>query len=118
MKLLRVLRVARILRFTVALRELVTGIVSTIHLVAHSIVLLTLVVYIFATFFTSLFDLEDASRLSELKPFFGSIGESSMTLIQTMFGGFSWREVALPLRSVGVVYEVAFLVFVMITIFT
>lgn len=118
MKLLRVLRVLKILQFTMALRQLIHGITVALRSLGWATVLLAVLVYIFAVFFTSAMQLHEPDIYAKLEPFFGSIGDASMLLVQSMFGGHSWREVALLLREAGLLYEVAFLIYIAITMLT
>lgn len=117
-KLLRVLRVARIIHFTAAFRQFMHSTVVALKLLIWALVLLGLVVYMFAVFFTSAVNFEHPEWGETLRVYFGSVGDSAMTLCQSILGGLSWREAVLPLRYSDGLYELVFLLYFCISYLT
>lgn len=86
------------------------------RLLMWTLVLLGVMVYVFATFFTgSVGLLEQDEVAGPLRVYYGSIGDSCATLIQAICGGLSWRTATMPLRQASVAYEIAFLIYIAVS---
>jgi voltage-gated sodium channel len=104
-RLVRVIRLIRLLRLIGELRTLVASLAGSLKSFGWTIFLLFGMVYTASIFFTQLVvDNElgkDASELPNevLRDYFGSLGYSILTLVQSIMGGVSWREVSSPLMD-------------------
>eukprot|EP00931_Biecheleriopsis_adriatica_P043865 TRINITY_DN25065_c0_g1_i1.p1 TRINITY_DN25065_c0_g1~~TRINITY_DN25065_c0_g1_i1.p1 ORF type:complete len:620 (-),score=104.79 TRINITY_DN25065_c0_g1_i1:103-1962(-) len=137
-KMLRLLRLARIARgmklipFVSALRNIVTGILSTLRLLVWAMVLLVGIFLFFALALTQLvvdtcrFDAisltGDPDALPEcanrsMSMYWSTVPESMLTLFLVISDGVSWREVLQPLREIHWIAMVLLIVFVVITQF-
>mmetsp|Transcript_41370 Transcript_41370/g.119014 ORF Transcript_41370/g.119014 Transcript_41370/m.119014 type:complete len:699 (+) Transcript_41370:42-2138(+) len=104
LRLIRIIRAIRLLRYMNDLRTIVLSVTSSMKPLLSTIVLLALVVYIMAVYFTQLtlhyrIDNRGSDRdgVEELELYFGSVGAASMSLFQTVTGGLEWRSMMDPL---------------------
>lgn len=87
----------RVIRFISELKKVVYLIIGSLPSFFWAMVLLTLLIYILAVFFTQLvadsFSPQDATseHWSELNRFFGSTLTSCLTLYKAVSGGVDWR---------------------------
>lgn len=115
LRLIRVIRVMRILRHIGELRALIMSISGSLRSLLFAVVLLFLMLYLFAMFFTifvfdhrmALEDPGDASK--QLVLYWGTLGDSVFSLYKAVTGGVDWGEAAAPLREEVSVWCVAFL---------
>lgn len=123
-RLMRLFRIGRIVRFVRALRTLVFSIVSTLKSVVWSLLLLTMIIYVFAIVFTqaasdhmTLVEVSGEQTLSPLMAkllldHWGSLALSMLSLFMSVAGGVSWLDVVQPLWDVDEIWLYIFLVFI------
>eukprot|EP00439_Symbiodinium_sp_Y106_P017141 s1087_g2.t1 len=126
-RLLKTAQFVRIFRFVMALRMLVTSIISTLKALLWAMVLLALIVYVFAVLFTQEvndFLLAETSQQiltelerQDLEKHFGSLMFSMLSLFMSIAGGVSWQEVIRPLLSMSTVWCLCYLFYIMFTYF-
>ncbi|CAL1149196.1 unnamed protein product [Cladocopium goreaui] len=119
--------VIRVLRFVMALRTLVTSILSTLKAVFWALLLLFLIIYIFALLFTQAVDefIFKENKIDQLTPeeasasdqYFGTLFHSMLTLFMSIAGGVSWEDAIAPLMAISTVWLLAFLFYVSFTYF-
>eukprot|EP00927_Polykrikos_kofoidii_P005658 TRINITY_DN12244_c0_g2_i1.p1 TRINITY_DN12244_c0_g2~~TRINITY_DN12244_c0_g2_i1.p1 ORF type:complete len:805 (-),score=147.50 TRINITY_DN12244_c0_g2_i1:118-2532(-) len=109
LRLVRILRVVRVLHLISELRAIVSSIVGSVKSLGWTCVLLFLMIYIVAVYFTQsvtdhLIDraidghkLNDAEK--QLQGYFMSLFRAILSLFQAMSGGLDWNEMAGPLFS-------------------
>lgn len=129
LRLVRILRVLRVLHLISELRTIVSSIVGSFSSLGWTVVLLSLMIYIVAVYFTQSvnqllvekgFDLsleEDDPGfnpdVSHLKSYFGSLGRAVLTLWEAMSGGMDWDGVADPLlQEIGVLTAFMFAAYI------
>eukprot|EP00929_Paragymnodinium_shiwhaense_P048465 TRINITY_DN24498_c0_g1_i1.p1 TRINITY_DN24498_c0_g1~~TRINITY_DN24498_c0_g1_i1.p1 ORF type:complete len:712 (+),score=183.99 TRINITY_DN24498_c0_g1_i1:81-2216(+) len=126
LRLVRILRVVRVLHLISELRTIVSSISGSLKSLGWTIVLLLLLIYIVAVFFTQSVSahlvqrlgLSAASSMDEapltageltLEDHFGSLGQAVLTLWQAMSGGIDWETLATPLiGEIGLLVGAAF----------
>lgn len=124
-RLLKTAQFIRIFRFVMALRMLVTSIISTLKALVWALVLLGLIVYVFAVLFTqAVYEfksdpalLASASLNQDSKRYFGNLGESMLSLFMSIAGGVSWEEVIRPLQEISTMWVMAYLFYIAFTYF-
>lgn len=119
--------VIRVLRFVMALRTLVTSILSTLKALFWALLLLFLIIYIFALLFTRAVDefIFKENKIDQLTPeeasasdqYFGTLFHSMLTLFMSIAGGVSWEDAIAPLMAISTVWLLAFLFYVSFTYF-
>mmetsp|Transcript_27529 Transcript_27529/g.64164 ORF Transcript_27529/g.64164 Transcript_27529/m.64164 type:complete len:587 (+) Transcript_27529:42-1802(+) len=124
-RLLKTAQFVRIFRFVMALRMLVTSIISTLKALLWALVLLGLIVYVFAVLFTQAVNdhvqdsagqmLEEDKQASDL--YFGSLSLSMLTLFMSIADGVSWHQVIKPLQSMSWVWVMCYLFYISFTYF-
>jgi voltage-gated sodium channel len=101
LRLVRIIRLVRILRVIAELRTIVMSIVSSLKHLFWTLVLLLLMIYIFAVPLTQIvLDHRLSNRDEELNDLllcWASIGRSSLTLFEAIFGGIDWDVAVVPL---------------------
>lgn len=135
-RLLRIVRIFRVLRFLRDLRTLIISVGASIRPLAWSVVILLLMLYVVAMYFTEVVldhrvnpsddtGAETAANTLILIDHFGSLNNSVFTLYQVITGGMDWRDVTDPLMHnigsyVGYIFAfyIAFAVICMINLFT
>lgn len=123
-RMLKTLRLLRIFRFIVALRTLVTSIISTLKNLFWALMLLGIIIYAFAILFcqavrTHLTDpamppLPEEVR-DQAERFFGTLLDTMLSLFMSITNGVSWNLILIPLKEVHVVWVVFFLFFIAFT---
>eukprot|EP00929_Paragymnodinium_shiwhaense_P101879 TRINITY_DN65074_c0_g1_i1.p1 TRINITY_DN65074_c0_g1~~TRINITY_DN65074_c0_g1_i1.p1 ORF type:complete len:904 (-),score=230.33 TRINITY_DN65074_c0_g1_i1:130-2841(-) len=119
LRVVRIFRVVRVFHLITELRTIVSSILGSFRSLAWTVVLLFLMIYIVAVYFTqSITDSlvltnDDVTQItatqSILVQHFGSLGGAILCLWQAMSGGVDWEEVATPILSeMGIVYGLAF----------
>jgi len=118
LRLLKMFRVVRIARFMRELRTMITSIVGSMRTLFWSMVMMSLILYIFGLVFlqaatAALPDesLDDITR-GQLLQYFGSVYRSMLTLYIATTGGEDWGPMASPLVSTGVGYYYLFLFYI------
>ncbi|OLQ08143.1 Voltage-dependent N-type calcium channel subunit alpha-1B [Symbiodinium microadriaticum] len=110
-----VVRLARVLRFVMALRTLISSIIYTLKSLVWAMILLCLIVYVFAVLFTQAagdFLLLDGATLLEPAP------ETSMlALFMSIAGGVSWMEVVGELQLLSTGWVFVFIFYIAFTYF-
>eukprot|EP00429_Kryptoperidinium_foliaceum_P099466 CAMPEP_0176245462 /NCGR_PEP_ID=MMETSP0121_2-20121125/31954_1 /TAXON_ID=160619 /ORGANISM="Kryptoperidinium foliaceum, Strain CCMP 1326" /LENGTH=406 /DNA_ID=CAMNT_0017585091 /DNA_START=15 /DNA_END=1235 /DNA_ORIENTATION=+ len=134
LKLLRILRLLRVIRFVAELRKVMYLILGSISSFVWTGVLLMLMLYVLAVFFTQIVaDYSADGELSTtqaandiaLRRYFGGTLTSLDTLYKATTGGFDWdkagrplNENVSPLAGVGFALVVAFAVLVLLNLVT
>eukprot|EP00811_Abedinium_folium_P030382 NODE_4863_length_1837_cov_11.325731.p1 GENE.NODE_4863_length_1837_cov_11.325731~~NODE_4863_length_1837_cov_11.325731.p1 ORF type:complete len:452 (-),score=119.50 NODE_4863_length_1837_cov_11.325731:104-1459(-) len=120
-RLARAMRVARVMNFVRALRDLVVTILYTLRSLAWSMILLTIIIYVFGIIFTqAASDKESVADMVERlgaedevviarADLWGSLGLSMLTLFQCITSGIDWGDAVLPLRELGYMWLLIFL---------
>lgn len=107
LRLIRVMRLMRVLRLIGELRTLVMSIMASLKSLVWAMLLLFLIVYVLGVYLTQL--VLDA-RLDEsgqakanvsdaLVEYYGSLGDTIVTLYQAVTGGQNWGDLVTPLRD-------------------
>jgi len=117
----RTARVIRIMRLLHELRLMVDSVIHSVSVLLWAIVLLGMIIYMVAIIITQAVtdhclnqNCVNAPRRSKVLEYFGTVPQSMYTLFQGIFGGVSWAEFAIPLRQVGIAYELLFVFFIAI----
>jgi len=131
LRLMRIIRFVRIMRLLGELRALVSAVGSSLKALFWTMVLIALLIYIAAVLFTQmvsdyrLYNAEEGDDQAELRRFFGSIGNATLTLFQAVTGGISWYMITDPLQShmsagAAIVFclYVAFMLFALLNVVT
>lgn len=129
-RLMRLFRIGRIVKFIRSLRLLVYSILSTLKTVFWAMLLLAIIIYVFAILFTQAVSdykvaldvgLVDALMDEELHDVltyhWGSLADSMLSLFMAISGGVSWLDVVMPIRKIGVLWLLVFLVYMTFTYF-
>jgi len=117
-RLLKMFRVVRIARFMKELRTIISSIVGSMRTLFWSMVMMTLILYIFGLVFleaaTSTLPDEslDEDTRGQLVQYFGSVYKSMLTLYMATTGGEDWGPMASPLLATGVGYYYLFLFYI------
>lgn len=107
LRLLRAIRVLRIVRFVQELSNIIYLIVGSLWSFIWTFVLLMLLTYISATFVTQVVadhvadENSDPVQVAAMSMFWGSIGDSVLSLFQGITGGVDWKEIVEPLVVVN-----------------
>jgi len=125
-RLIKTMRLMRILRFVMALRTLITSIFHTLKSLFWALMLLVLVIYVFAVLFAQTVnsyvndeEMPDLPppELAAAKLYFGSLGDTMLTLFMSISGGLSWNEAIRPLRAISDMWILMYLFFISFTYF-
>merc|ERR1712216_102594 len=122
-RLIRILRVARIVRFIRALSTLLFSIAYTMKQVFWAFFLLFTIVYIMGVIFSQgvhNYATENvSSRLPDaLQQYWGTLPRGMFSLFLSVSGGISWVEVITPLHDLGWNWVLAFILYVVMTVFS
>jgi hypothetical protein len=123
LRLLRILRVLRVLHLISELRAIVSSIVGSFRSLIWVVVLMLLMMYIVAVFFTQSVtdhlvslkydDVERNEYDDAMRDFFGSLGRSILSLWQAITGGNDWDNFAWPLyQQIGFTTGLLFTFFI------
>jgi len=99
-RLFRVLRVLRVVRFIGELRKVVYLIIGSLWSFFWAAMLLSLLIYVLAVFFTQIVadHVQDSkTQVGPLQAKFGTIGMSVLTLYKSISGGIDWQDASEPL---------------------
>jgi voltage-gated sodium channel len=110
LRTLRVLRVLRLISVVPSMRQVVTGLISSLGGIAAVSMILSIVYYIFAVIATKLF----ADYSQEL---FGTLGNSMFTLFQIMTLE-GWADIARPIMQMHPYAWLFFVTYILISTFT
>jgi len=122
-RLLKTVQFVRIFRFVMALRMLVTSIISTLKALFWALILLGLIIYVFAVLFTqAVYDHNTDTplpepHLSSSKHYWGSLSKSMLSLFMSIANGVSWEEAVAPLEAISSIWVFAFLFYIAFTYF-
>mmetsp|Transcript_27983 Transcript_27983/g.63323 ORF Transcript_27983/g.63323 Transcript_27983/m.63323 type:complete len:731 (-) Transcript_27983:245-2437(-) len=125
LKTVRIFRVFRIMRFFRSLRILVYSVLNTLRSLFWTMLLLTLILYIFGILFTQATVVHLVSTRSTGPPqlvwamehYYGSLLRSIFTLFKTITGGVTWQEVCEPLGFLSWMWAAMFVLYVSFTSF-
>lgn len=128
-RLIRAMRVVRVIRFIRALRIMLFTIWYTLKSMIWAVLLMTMVIYFFAIIFTQSlavhpYDPEDAavdmrrkSAPTETTTYWGTLGTSMLTLLESAIGGVDWKDPLQPLAEVHWSLAAMFLGYIVFTYF-
>jgi len=121
LKMLKMLRVVRVMRFFKELRLMIASIVGSIATLFWSILMLTLMMYIFGLCFLQAVTgyLEESSATSVdqetvnlIKSYWSSVLQATISLYMAITGGCDWEQLAKPLKDAGELYYFLFLFYI------
>jgi len=129
-KMLRIIRVFRVFRFFRELSLLALMIVDSMKSLMWALIMLTIIIYVFAIWFTqsasdyihkNLAEAEAltgsaARNIPELQRQFGSLMRTVYTLVQAMLGGVSWGVVSDVLLTIDLQTTLLFFFYIAFTI--
>jgi len=117
-KMLRIVRLFRVFRFFQELSLLALMVIDSMRSLVWALVMLTIITYVFAICLTSraseYLKLAD-DRSEKVDQYFGSIGRTTHSLIQTMLAGVSWGEFSDVLYAVDWFSHALFFFYVFFT---
>lgn len=109
LRLIRIVRLVRLLRFVSELRTIVVSIFGSMRSLLWTIVLLFLIMYVVGIYVTQvvcdhMIELRKHNPRAfeeqlEIRDFFGTLGQSILTLYMTITGGINWRVAVLPVME-------------------
>ncbi|CAK9001291.1 unnamed protein product [Durusdinium trenchii] len=121
-RLVRVLRLLRVVRFCSELRIMVNGIAGSMKTLFWAMLLLGILMFIFGVTFMQLaynhlrntgIDIES----SGLVTYYGTIGRSMLTLFMAISGGVDWRDAVAPLSAMSWIIDYFMGIYVFFTVF-
>eukprot|EP00927_Polykrikos_kofoidii_P084828 TRINITY_DN904_c0_g2_i3.p1 TRINITY_DN904_c0_g2~~TRINITY_DN904_c0_g2_i3.p1 ORF type:complete len:611 (-),score=82.62 TRINITY_DN904_c0_g2_i3:74-1906(-) len=120
MKMAKLLRMIRLLRIFRELRLLLTSIIGSMKSMLWAMIVIVLVTYMFGMCFLQAatgYLIDEANAVdpdlkADITKHWGSVESSMLSLYACGTSGDSWRIVAEPLRSVGMMYYYLFLVYI------
>lgn len=123
-KVIKLMRVIRVMRAFRGLRLIMMSIISSVPMLFWTVVLVITVAYLFALGFhqavvdhlTETPSLE-ASKRDKLIEYWGTVGQSMLSLYWSGMGGESWRYVAAPLADLGTYYLLLFWFYILFYLF-
>ncbi|CAE7517566.1 Cacna1i [Symbiodinium natans] len=124
-RIVKAARLIRIFRFVMAFRLLIASIIATLKSLLWALMLLALIIYVFAILLTQAVhtyisdpdcDLEPA-ELQASHQYFGSLGQTMLSLFMSIAGGVSWEQVVWPLRAMSEAWIWVFLFYISFTYF-
>jgi len=129
LRLVRIIRVLRVVHFMQELNRMVYLIIGSLWSCFWTVSLLFLLTYMVSVFLTQLIcDTRDSAKDSDerlLRGYYGSIGDSILSLFQAISGGIDWKDLLDPVMSLlgpGVcmifVFYIAFAMLVMLNLVT
>lgn len=119
LRIIRIIRTIRILRFIEDLRNLVMALGHSLKTLVWAVLLLFLIIFVFGVWLTQLVSdnrIRNGENSGTLK-YFGSLGDSLLSLFQAVTGGFDWRDAASALMSdMHPLIAIAFCVYVAVAV--
>lgn len=106
LRLIRVMRLMRVLRLIGELRTLVMSIIGSLRSLVWAVALLFLMMYVMGVYLTQLIldhrleDDTDHKNSDEilLVRYYGSLGDTVLSVYMSIFGGLNWEDILAPLR--------------------
>jgi len=95
LKVVQVIRLMRVVRFIGELRMLATSIMHSMKALGWTLLLLALMIYIAAVWFTQL--AAHRAGQASVQPYYGSLGRTGLMLFMSVTGGIDWKEAVDPL---------------------
>jgi len=119
LRLIRVMRLMRIVRLVGELRTLVSSIVGSLKSLIWAVALLFLMMYVMGVYLTQLIldhrlEQRDApinEDMLMLVRYYGSLGDTVLTVYMSIFGGIDWGDILAPLRTQISVFLTPFFMF-------
>jgi len=124
-KLMRLFRIGRIMKFVRSLRTLIISIIHTLKSVFWSLLLLTIIIYVFAIIFAQAVSDYNVSVIFNVVPdgfssnereqllyHWGTLPDAMLSLFMSISGGVSWIDVVKPLRLLNTIWLFIFLCFI------
>mmetsp|Transcript_15730 Transcript_15730/g.47174 ORF Transcript_15730/g.47174 Transcript_15730/m.47174 type:complete len:655 (+) Transcript_15730:78-2042(+) len=100
LRVVRITRLVRLVRLIEELRMIVASITSSMISLAWTCLLLLMLLYSLALFFTEVVlqtRTDQTESKADLEYWFGGLGRTYLTMFECIFGGVSWDEVLNPL---------------------
>lgn len=123
-KVIKLMRVIRVLKAFRGLRLIMMSIISSVPMLFWSMVLVITVAYLFALGFHQAvvyhlteYPSMEASKRDKLVEYWGTVGQSMLSLYWSGMGGESWRYVAAPLADLGTYYMLLFWFYILFYLF-
>jgi len=118
-RIVRIFRVIRVLKAFTSLRVLVYGVLSTLRSLIWTLVLLTIILYLFSLLFMQAANdhMVTFGDVPEVTKYYGDLPRSVFTLFKAVTGGVDWQEVSAPLGIVNPLWEIVFVIFIAFTYF-
>lgn len=119
-KMGKILRMFRVIRFLRELRVMVASIIGSFVSLFWSLVMLSMIIYLFALIFVQAMTLHlagmgdsiDALEEARAMHYFGGVAKTSKTLYQVTTGGLDWENVYDILEPCGWIYTIAFVFYI------
>jgi len=120
LRLIRILRLVRILRLISELRLLVMSILGSMRSLLWTVALLMLLIYTISLYITQLVaDSRNEGHNPEddhvvaLRQYYGTVGDTMISMFQAISGGIDWRDLMTPLREkISLFTALVFLVYI------
>lgn len=120
LRLLRIMRTVRILRLVGELRTLVLSIAGSLRALLWAVVLLVLLMFVIGIFVTQivsdhLHDLKghiDPVTRHSLEYFFGSLGDTVVSVYKGISGGVDWGDLVEPLKAISPCFVPFFMMYI------
>lgn len=118
-RVIRVLRIAKLVLFMRSLRILLHSIINTLKEVFWTLLLISLIVYIFAIVLTqaAFQHLQEVGDDARLRVQWGTLTNSSLTLFYSITGGLDWGHAFDTLNEISTGYALIFFVYVAFMLF-
>jgi len=122
LRVVRIIRVIRLLRMISDLRAIIASVVGSLRALGWTVVLLVSFMYILSVYLTQLVVEERISRgsdedIPDVVHLYGSLGESMLTLYQSIAGGIDWDDAVRPLmNNVAPVFGLLFSLYIAFTV--
>lgn len=118
-KVLKALRVVRLMRSLRELRMILVLILGSLRSMVWAMLLVVVSSYVFALVIvqgvaeklSGEIDF-DQDRLQDIWNYWGSLGDSMLTLFMAISGGINWRSASQSLQDVGIIYQLVFMLYV------
>lgn len=117
----RILRLIRVMRFFQSFRIMVYSILCSMVSLLWVLMLLFFIIYFFAVFFlhgiTDDYSKTGLGTQDLLQQYFGSLPEAVLSLFAAICGGADWLDIMKPLRDIGAIFPLGFVLYVFFMIF-
>jgi len=112
----RILRLIRVMRFFQSFRLMVYSILCSMLNLLWVLMLLFFVIYFFAVFFlmavTEQYKDANADTQLLLNLYYGTLPEAVLTLFASICGGADWLDVMKPIRDLGWLFQLGFVLYI------